>query len=69
MVTNAEIGDMGRRELQSYLESWGFAVYDDEPIAELRACARQVRKDERDFAHECPEGSERGPGGYGPVRT
>ena len=37
---------MSRREVQEYLESWGFAVYDDEPLDELRETAWENEKTE-----------------------
>ena len=36
-----KFSDMDRGEVQGYLESEGFAVYDDEPIDRLRDAAYQ----------------------------
>lgn len=38
-VTREFIRRMTRAELERHLEARGFAVYDDESTAELRACA------------------------------
>ena len=37
---------MPRREVQVYLQSWGYAVYDDEPLSELRQTAYENEKTE-----------------------
>ena len=36
--------DMNRDDLQEYLESWGFAVYDSEPLDSLRHAAFENEK-------------------------
>lgn len=38
-MTRDEILRASRAELVAYLESWGFAVYDHEPVDELRTAA------------------------------
>ena len=38
-VTREHVERMTRSELQAHLEQTGYAVYDDEPTADLRACA------------------------------
>jgi hypothetical protein len=39
MATKREIMRMTRRELRDFLESWGYAVYSDESIKDLRETA------------------------------
>ena len=36
--------DMNREEVQTYLESWGFAVYDSEPLDSLQHAAFENEK-------------------------
>ena len=47
-----DIDKASRKEIQDYLESWGYAVYDDEPLKLLRETAKE------NFQTEGP--------GYGP---
>ena len=63
---------MSRRDVQEYLESWGFAVYDDEPLGELRETAWENEKSESEETpsirqlstkYEPPEGA------LGPMTT
>lgn len=42
MIQNeADIRRAGREELEDYLESWGFQVYDDETEEQLREAAME----------------------------
>jgi hypothetical protein len=52
-MTRADIEQASRKELVRYLESWGTACYDDEPIDLLRECALENHATEGD--------------GYGPM--
>ena len=45
-VTREHVERMTRSELQAHLEQRGYAVYDAEPTADLRACALEDFRDE-----------------------
>jgi hypothetical protein len=54
-MTRRDILKAKRAELVKYLESWGTACYDSEPIALLRECALENHATEGD--------------GYGPMAS
>lgn len=47
-MTREEIEKADRATLQAYLESWGGAVYDHEPLEDVRAAALENHKTEGD---------------------